>query len=105
MTSKDQIERKLAVILFADIAGYTAMMQSDEGKTMSRLRHYQKVLSEKVDQHKGEIVKNYGDGSLCLFASVLGAVQCAKDLQDVFRVDPKVPLTNLIMSLLKSVDE
>ena len=47
-TSKQN--RKLAAILFADIAGYTAMMQSDEGKTMNKLRHYQTVLKNQVTQ-------------------------------------------------------
>jgi len=84
--------RKLAAILFADIAGYTAMMQSDEGKTMHKLRHYQAVLKSEVAQHKGEIIKNYGDGSLCLFPSVLDAVHCAKALQVTFKSEPVVPL-------------
>ena len=47
--------RKLAAILFADIAGYTAMMQSDEGTTMHKLRHYQTVLKDQVSEMKGKL--------------------------------------------------
>ncbi len=84
--------RKLAAILFADIVGFTAMMQADEKLGMSRLRHYQAVLKDEVARYNGEIIKNYGDGSICLFSSVLGAVQCANVLQEIFRSEPVVPL-------------
>ena len=84
--------RKLAAILFADIQGYTAMMQSDEGTALHRLRHYQSVLKKQVALFNGEIVKNYGDGSLCLFSSVLDSVKCAQTLQVIFQQEPKIPL-------------
>ncbi|MBT8219013.1 MAG: hypothetical protein KJP00_04280 [Bacteroidia bacterium] len=91
-SSNSSSARKLAAILFADIQGYTAMMQSDEGSTMNRLRHYQSVLKQEVAAYSGEIIKNYGDGSLCLFSSVLDAVKCAKSLQEIFRSEPVIPL-------------
>ena len=84
--------RKLATILFADIVGYTAMMQADEGQAMSRLRHYQETLQDAVTAYNGELIKNYGDGSLCIFSSVLDAVQCAKSIQERLQQAPKVPL-------------
>ncbi len=85
-------KRQLATILFADIVGYTAMMQADEGQALSRLRHYQETLQNAVATHKGELIKNYGDGSLCIFSSVLDAVQCAKSIQERLQQAPKVPL-------------
>ena len=88
-TSKN---RRLAAILFADIVGYTAMMQSDEGQTMSRLKYYQQILQKEVATFNGEIIKNYGDGSLCTFSSVLNAVLCAKSAQEHLQKEPKVPL-------------
>ncbi|MBT8218530.1 MAG: adenylate/guanylate cyclase domain-containing protein [Bacteroidia bacterium] len=92
MPSDQKSNRRLSAILFADIVGYTAMMQSDEGSTMNRLRHYQTILKKEVADHNGEIIKNYGDGSLCLFNSVLDAVHCARALQITFQKEPKVPL-------------
>tara|TARA_Y100000385_G_scaffold290514_1_gene363988 strand:- start:369 stop:1415 length:1047 start_codon:yes stop_codon:yes gene_type:complete len=88
----DQPNRRLAAILFADIVGYTSMMQSDEGHTMSRLKHYQKVLQKNIKKYNGEIIKNYGDGSLYLFSSVLDAVHCSKVIQETLRQVPHVPL-------------
>ena len=92
MPTNGSTNRRLAAILFADIVGYTAMMQSDEGEAVSRLARYQNVLSQKVADYNGELVKNYGDGSLSLFSSVLDAVQCAKEIQIELQEDPKVPL-------------
>ncbi len=92
MPSENTSSRRLAAILFCDIQGYTAMMQSDEGLAMSRHKRYQDVLKAEVAQHKGEIIKNYGDGSLCLFKSVLDAVNSAKAIQIRLQEDPKVPL-------------
>ncbi|HKK74370.1 MAG TPA: adenylate/guanylate cyclase domain-containing protein [Saprospiraceae bacterium] len=81
-------DRQLAAIFFADIEGYTALMQSDEGKTMQVLRRYQHILKEEVAFYKGKIIKNYGDGSICLFSSVLDAVQCARAIQEALPVIP-----------------
>ena len=92
MPTENKSNRRLAAILFADIVGYTAMMQSDEGMAMSRHKRYQDVLKSEVTNHQGEIIKNYGDGSLCLFNSVLEAVNCAKTIQKALQEEPKVPL-------------
>jgi len=84
--------RALYAILFADIQGFTAIMQSDETKAIAYLHHYHESLRAEVSSHHGEIVKNFGDGSLCLFSSVLQAVLCAQGLQLRLQEDPKVPL-------------
>ncbi|NNF36285.1 MAG: adenylate/guanylate cyclase domain-containing protein, partial [Saprospiraceae bacterium] len=91
-SSTSRQDRKLVAILFADIQGYTAMMQSDESNAMSRLKRYQEVLNECVSNNQGEVIKNYGDGSLCLFSSVLDALNCAKSVQESLTLEPKVPL-------------
>ena len=84
--------RKLAAILFADIVGYTALMQKGEAKAMSILNRFQEVTKSSVEKHKGEIIKTYGDGSLILFDSTVEALQCAYDMQISFLESPKVPL-------------
>jgi len=84
--------RKLAAILFADIVGYTALMQKGEGKAMSILNRFQEVTASQVKKHKGEIIKTYGDGSLILFDSTVDAVNCAHDMQVDFRGEVHVPL-------------
>ena len=92
MQIENQSTRKLVAILFADIVGYTSMMQADEGLAISRLQRYKDVLTSKVEAHEGEIIKNYGDGSLCVFSSVLSAVNCAKAVQEELRSGIMVPL-------------
>lgn len=84
--------RRLAALLFADIAGYTAIMQKDEPKASKILDRFQKVMEKKVAIFEGQIVNFYGDGALCVFQNPLAAMQCAIDIQSDFREAPKVPL-------------
>jgi len=74
-TSKN---RKLAAILFADIVGYTALMQKDEKLANQSLEKFLTTLKEKVGLHNGQIINNYGDGCVCTFDSSVDAVHCAK---------------------------
>jgi adenylate cyclase len=84
--------RQLAAILFSDIVGYTAMMQRDETNAILSTKRYIEVLRYCVQEHGGEILNDYGDGSLCTFGSATNAVRCALELQKQFQLDPKVPL-------------
>ena len=84
--------RQLAAILFTDIVGYTAMMQQDEQNAVTITKRYINVLKKSVLLHGGEILNDYGDGSLCAFSSVTAALQCSIEIQQEFRQEPKVPL-------------
>ena len=84
--------RRLAAIMFADIAGYTAMMQADEADGLRRLRHFRAILEESVGKHQGKILQHFGDGSLVLFDSAVEAVASAKEMQLTLLKEPKVPL-------------
>ena len=84
--------RKLTVIFFCDIEGYSALMQSSETKALKILNHYKQVLNDLTLQHGGSIIKDYGDGSLCLFESAVEAVNCAVQIQKALKSEPKVPL-------------
>ena len=68
--------RRLSTILFADIVGYTAMMQEDEGHALSLLNSFKAILEEIVPGHEGEIIQYFGDGCLLSFASAINAVLC-----------------------------
>ena len=85
-------KRRLVAILFADIEGYTAMMQKDEQNAIEMLNKYQMVLKGLTKEYDGEIVKNYGDGSIVLFNSSVSAVRCAKDIQLKLKGRNEVPL-------------
>jgi len=78
----DRIERKLAAILAADIAGYSRLMGADEEGTLRQLKSHRKELVDpKITEHRGRIVKTTGDGILVEFVSVVDAVRCAVDIQ------------------------
>jgi TolB-like protein/class 3 adenylate cyclase/tetratricopeptide (TPR) repeat protein len=82
--------RRLAAILFADIAGYTALMQRDEQEALQKLTHFKEVLSVKSAEHHGTIIQYYGDGCLMLFESPVQAVLFALDVQKGFLGDVPV---------------
>lgn len=83
---------RLVAILFADIEGYTALMQDQESHALAILNRFQQVVKAEVDAYRGKLVKSYGDGSLILFQSTLDAVHCAAQMQKAFRREPSVPL-------------
>jgi class 3 adenylate cyclase len=78
----ERVERRLAAILAADVAGYSRLMEGDETGTLARLRALRRdVIDLKIAEHKGRIVKATGDGLLVEFQSVVEAVACAAALQ------------------------
>jgi len=91
MQTKEGI-RQLAAVLFADIAGYTALMQKDEVGALSGLRQFKDDLETHVPVHKGRIVQFYGDGCLVVFSNAVDAVRCAMVLQQGFQKKPEVPV-------------
>jgi len=76
------IERKLAAIMFTDIAGYTAQMSKDEAVAISLLNKKESVLKPLISKHNGTYVKSTGDGSLSHFNSAVDAATCAKRFQE-----------------------
>ena len=80
--AKQRVERKLAVILAADVAGYSRLMGADEEGTLSRMKAIQRdVIEPTIAEHRGRMVKTTGDGFLVEFASVVEAVRCAAAIQ------------------------
>src|SRR5271168_1766060 len=74
--------RRLAAILAADVAGYSRLMGADEEGTHERLKaHLRQLIDPKVEEHRGHVVKNTGDGMLAEFPSVVDAVRCAAEIQ------------------------
>ena len=77
-----RVERRLAAILVADVAGYSRLMGLDEEGTLASLKtHRQELIEPKIAECRGRIVKTTGDGVLVEFASVVDAVRCAIDIQ------------------------
>ena len=77
-----RVERRLAAILAADVAGYSRLMAADEEGTLRSLTgHRRDLIDPGIATHRGRIVKTTGDGALVEFASVVDAVRCAVEIQ------------------------
>ena len=77
----DTQSRKLVAILAADIAGYSALMGSDEPRTVRDLKGHQAVVLPMIGEFRGRIINTAGDGILAEFGSVVNAVECAVAIQ------------------------
>jgi adenylate cyclase len=78
----NRVERRLAAILAADVAGYSRLTGLDEEGTHARLRERLRGLADpKISEHRGKVVKHTGDGVLAEFGSVVDAVRCAIEVQ------------------------
>jgi len=80
--SREWMERRLAAILAADVAGYSRLMGIDEEGTLAQLKtHRSELIDPKISDYRGRIVKTTGDGLLVEFASVVDAMRCAVEVQ------------------------
>ncbi|MBX2876013.1 MAG: SIR2 family protein [Saprospiraceae bacterium] len=86
-----QESRKLAIIVFADIAGYSAMMQADEVQALAVLDRFKSILEEEMQRHEGQIIQYYGDGCLLSFDSAFLSLRAAISLQSQF-IKQQVPV-------------
>lgn len=78
----ERVERRLAAILAADVAGYSRLIGADEEGTLARLKGLRRELIDPtIAEHHGRIVKTTGDGMLVEFPSVVDAVRCAVEVQ------------------------
>ena len=83
MAEELPIQRRLAAILAADITGYSRLMHEDEPATVRDLKAHQSVILPLIGRHGGRIIDTAGDGIMAEFPSVIGAVECAVEIQTV----------------------
>src|SRR4030043_2203504 len=81
MTAQE-VKRKLAAILSADVKGYSRLMGEDEEGTIRTLNAYKEVITGFIQKHQGRVVGTAGDSMLAEFASVVDAVRCAVGIQE-----------------------
>jgi TolB-like protein len=78
----ERVERRLAAIFAAEVAGYSRLMGADEEGTLAQLKAHRRALVDpKIIEHRGRIVQTAGDGILVEFASVVDALRCAVEVQ------------------------
>ena len=85
LLASDNLKRKLAAILSADVKGYSRLMGEDEEWTLRTLNSYKGLIRDLVGEHRGRVVGSPGDNVLAEFASVVDAVECAVEIQQVLR--------------------
>ena len=83
MNEEPSVQRRLVAILAADIAGYSRLMGEDDAATVRDLKGHQAVILPLIGRYSGRIIDTAGDGILAEFPSVIGAVECAVDIQTV----------------------
>ena len=84
--------RQLAAIMFADIVGYTGLMEKDESLAMGFRERLKNKLEKVVAEHGGRLLEFHGDGALCSFTSTLESVKAATELQLDMQAAPMIPL-------------
>jgi len=82
--------RQLAAILFADMTGYTALVQENEQLARSKRIRLKEVLESTITSFNGRVLQYYGDGSLSIFQSAIDGVHCAVNIQQQLQQEPKV---------------
>ena len=82
----EEFKRKLTAILSADVAGYSRLMGEDEEATVRTLTAHRQVITTTIQQNRGRVVDSPGDNLLAEFVSVVDAVQCAMEIQQVLKV-------------------
>ncbi len=83
--TEERIKRKLAAILSADVKGYSRLMGDDEVSTVRTIESHRKTMTELILDHRGRVVDSPGDNLLAEFASVVDAVQCSVEIQQVLK--------------------
>jgi adenylate cyclase len=79
--AQGRVQRRLAAILAADVAGYSRLMGSDEEGTLTGLKACRELIDQKSREHRGRVVNTPGDSALVDFASAVDAVRCAIEIQ------------------------
>lgn len=81
-----KVERRLAAIFAADVAGYSRLMEQDEVGTLRTLTTHREIMDRLIVEHGGRIANTAGDSVLAEFPSAVEAVQCAVNIQTALAV-------------------
>jgi len=81
----ERVKRKISAIFSADVEGYSRLMGDDEVATVRTLENYRTLMVDLIGQHRGRVVDSPGDNLLAEFGSVVDAVQCAVEIQQILK--------------------
>jgi adenylate cyclase len=80
-----RMERRLAAIFAADVAGYSRLMGQDEVGTLRTLTAHRELMDKLIEEHGGRIANTAGDSVLAEFPSVVDAVEAAVQIQEALK--------------------
>ncbi len=83
LMATDDVKRKLTAIFSADVVGYSRLMGEDELATVQTLTSYKETMTKLIKHYRGRVLDSVGDNLMAEFASVVDAVQCAVEVQQV----------------------
>ncbi len=89
---QDHLPRKLVAIMFTDVVGFTALMQSDENLGLQKRKRYKEAVAGQHGAYGGKIIQYFGDGTLSTFSNSIDAVLCAIEIQRELSKPLEVPL-------------
>ena len=92
LSMRKEPTRQLAAIMFADMVGYTALMQENEERARVQRDRHRAIQTAAVNAHHGEVLQYYGDGTLSIFTSAVEAVECAVGIQLSLKDEELIPL-------------
>jgi adenylate cyclase len=81
---EDRLPRKLAAVLYADVAGYSRLTGDDEDATHRTLNKYLDLFSQSIESHNGQVMHYAGDAILARFEAAVDALSCASVVQQQF---------------------
>tara|TARA_B100000959_G_scaffold202616_1_gene212079 strand:+ start:15 stop:884 length:870 start_codon:yes stop_codon:yes gene_type:complete len=85
MTKSNLSQKKLKAIVFTDMADFTKISAQDEQKALDLIQKQNEIIKPIVEKHKGEWLKEIGDGLLFSFDSSLEAVRCTIEIQETLK--------------------
>ncbi len=84
--------RILAAVMFTDMVGFTALMNTDEALALKKIDRHRQVIEEQHKKFEGQIINYFGDGTLSIFSSSVNAVHCAIEIQRQLKTPINVPV-------------
>lgn len=85
-----KLDHYLAAVMFTDLEGFTALMQTDERRALEVRQKHRNIFHSTTQEFGGEILQYFGDGTLSIFNSAVDAVRCAIKMQTQFLSEPKI---------------
>ena len=84
--AEKHLPRKLAAILYADVAGYSRLTGEDEDATHQALSEYLDLITNSIQDHRGQVMHYAGDAVLAKFDAVVDTLSCAVSVQNELKI-------------------